>query len=336
MDGSTSQPTSRPASAPVRLTRYAWLSIAAALVTMGMKTVAYLLTGSVGLLSDAIESSVNLVAAIVALVALIIAARPADDTHAYGHGKVEYFSAGVEGTMIFLAATAIIWSAVDRLLHPVELERLGIGLAVSVGAALVNLAVSLVEQRAGKRHRSITLEADAKHLMTDVWTSGGVVVAVGLVGLTGWEVLDPLIAIGVAINILVAGAILIRRSAAGLMDQALPAADLAAVEEVLGRFRGPAVQFHAVRTREAGQRRFVSMHVLVPGAWDVQQAHDLVEEVEDAVRAVLPGSTVTTHIEPLEDPASFADEGLDRLSLPPSLRPGARSVGPPPSPDASA
>lgn len=317
----------RPASAPVPLTRYAWLSIAAALVTMGMKAVAFLITGSVGLLSDALESTVNLVAAIVALWALTVAARPADDSHAFGHGKAEYFSAGVEGTMIFVAATLIIWSAIDRLRNPVELENLGIGLAVSVAAAGVNLAVATIERRAGTRHRSITLVADAKHLMTDVWTTGGVVVAVGLVAVTGWLRLDPIIAIAVAINILVSGVILIRRSAAGLMDAALPAADLAAVEEVLARYRAADVQFHAVRTREAGQRRFVSAHVLVPGAWDVQRAHDLVERVEADIRAALPGAIVDTHVEPLEDPASFADEGLDRLSLPPIHRPDGRASG---------
>ncbi len=316
----------RPASASPPLTRYAWLSIAAALVTMGMKALAFLITGSVGLLSDALESTVNLVAAIVALWALTVASRPADESHAYGHGKVEYFSAGVEGTMIFVAATLIIWSAVDRLLHPVELENVGIGLAVSVVAAAVNFAVATVERRAGKRHRSITLEADAKHLMTDVWTSGGVLVAVGMVAVTGWLRLDPIIAIVVAINILVSGVMLIRRSAAGLMDTALPAEDLAVVEEVMDRYRAADVQFHAVRSREAGQRRFVSMHVLVPGAWDVQQAHNLVERLEADLRAALPGTTVFTHVEPLEDPASFADEGLDRLSLPPSHGPDRRAA----------
>jgi cation diffusion facilitator family transporter len=190
----------------------------------------------------------------------------------------------------------------------------------------VNLAVSVVELRAGRRHRSITLEADAKHLLTDVWTTGGVVVAVALVGLTGWERLDPLIAIAVAVNILVAGGVLLRRSAAGLMDVSLPPEDLAAVEAVLSEHRAADVQFHAVRTREAGRRRFVSMHLLVPGSWSVQRAHDLAEQVEAAIRQTLPGTTVDTHVEPLEDPASFADEGLDRLTLPPSHRPEARSA----------
>ncbi len=311
-------------SSPPPLTRFAWLSIAAAITTMGMKTVAYLLTGSVGLLSDALESSVNLVAALVALAALHIAAQPADERHAYGHGKAEYFSAGVEGAMILVAAGAIIYTAVDRLLHPVELERVGIGLLVSTAAAGVNLVVSLVLTRVGRRYRSITLEADGKHLMTDVWTSGGVLVGVGLVALTGWERLDPLVAIGVAVNILIAGWILIRRSASGLMDSSLAGEDLAAVDTVLDRYRAHDCEFHAVRSRQSGQRRFVSLHVLVPGAWSVQQGHDLCERVERDLREAVPGVTVDTHIEPLEDPASFADEGLDRATLPPSASPGTR------------
>jgi cation diffusion facilitator family transporter len=306
------------------LTRFAWLSIAAALTTMGMKAVAYLITGSVGLLSDALESSVNLVAAIVALVALRVAARPPDESHAYGHGKAEYFSAGVEGAMILVAAGAIAVTAVQRLVHPVELERVGLGLLVSTAAAGVNLAVSIVLTRAGRRHRSITLEADGKHLMTDVWTSGGVLVGVGLVSVTGWERLDPIVALGVAVNILVAGWVLVRRSASGLMDVALPDDDRAAIEAVLDRYRSHDCEFHAIRSRQSGRRRFLSLHLLVPGAWSVQQGHDLSERVERDLRAAVPGLTVDTHLEPLEDPASFADEGLDRLSLPPSAGPGTR------------
>lgn len=311
------------------LTRFAWLSIAAALTTMGMKAVAYLLTGSVGLLSDALESSVNLVAAVVALVTLRIAAKPPDAEHEYGHAKAEYFSAGVEGTMILVAAVAIAVTAVDRLLHPVTLERLGVGLAVSTAAALVNLAVSLTLTRAGRRHRSITLEADGRHLMTDVWTSAGVLVAVGLVAVTGWEALDPLVALVVAGNVLVAGWILVRRSAAGLMDASLPEGDRRAVEEVLARHTSADVQFHALRTRQAGRRSFMSVHVLVPGAWTVQEGHDLVEEVEADLRAAVPDLTVVCHLEPLEDPRSFADEELDRRPVPPSARPGTTGEGPP-------
>jgi cation diffusion facilitator family transporter len=316
------------------LTRFAWLSIAAALTTMGMKAVAYLITGSVGLLSDALESSVNLVAAIVALVALRVAARPPDESHAYGHGKAEYFSAGVEGTMILVAAAVIAVTAVHRLIDPVELERVGIGLLVSTAAAGVNLAVSVVLTRAGRRHRSITLEADGKHLMTDVWTSGGVLVGVGLVALTGWDRLDPIVALGVAVNILVAGWMLVRRSASGLMDVALPEEDRAAIEAVLDRHRSHDCEFHAIRSRQSGRRRFLSLHLLVPGAWSVQRGHDLSEQVERDLRAAVPGLTVDTHLEPLEDPASFADQGLDRLTPPPSPPPSAEPGTRPPRTDA--
>jgi cation diffusion facilitator family transporter len=310
------------------LTRFAWLSIVAALTTMAMKAVAYVITGSVGLLSDALESTVNLVAGIVALIALRVAARPPDESHAYGHGKAEYFSAGVEGAMILVAAGAIAVTAVQRLIDPVELERVGVGLLVSTAAAGVNLVVSVVLTRAGRRYRSITLEADGKHLMTDVWTSGGVLVGVGLVAVTGWDRLDPIVALGVAVNILVAGWVLVRRSASGLMDVALPEQDRAAVDAVLDRYRAHDCQYHAVRSRQSGQRRFLSLHLLVPGAWSVQRGHDLCERLEGDLRAAVPGLTVEIHLEPLEDPASFADEDLDRGTLPPSARPAARR--PPP------
>jgi cation diffusion facilitator family transporter len=310
------------------LTRFAWLSIVAALTTMAMKAVAYVITGSVGLLSDALESTVNLVAGIVALIALRVAARPPDESHAYGHGKAEYFSAGVEGAMILVAAGAIAVTAVQRLIDPVELERVGVGLLVSTAAAGVNLVVSVVLTRAGRRYRSITLEADGKHLMTDVWTSGGVLVGVGLVAVTGWDRLDPIVALGVAVNILVAGWVLVRRSASGLMDVALPEQDRAAVDAVLDRYRAHDCQYHAVRSRQSGQRRFLSLHLLVPGAWSVQRGHDLCERLEGDLRAAVPGLTVEIHLEPLEDPASFADEDLDRGTLPPSARPAARRQPP--------
>lgn len=307
---------------PPRLTSYAWLSIAAALATMAMKGLAFWITGSVGLLSDALESSVNLVAAVVALVALTVAARPPDEEHAYGHAKAEYFSAGVEGAMIFVAALAIAVTAVDRLIHPVELERVGLGLAVTVVAALVNLGVALILLRVGHRERSITLEADGRHLLTDVWTSGGVVVGVALVAVTGWLRLDPVVALLVAANILVTGWRLLRRSAGGLMDEALPAEERTALDDVLARYVGADVQFHAVRTRTAGRRSFMSLHVLVPGRWSVQAGHDLADEVEQELEAAVPGLTVVTHLEPLEDPRSFADDELDRRPVPPSARPG--------------
>lgn len=310
-----------------RLTRFAWLSIGAAVSTMAMKGTAYLLTDSVGLLSDALESSVNLVAAVGALVALTVAARPADAHHAYGHDKAEYFSALAEGVMIIVAAGTITVSAVRRFINPEHLQDVGIGLAITAVATLINLAVALVLMRTGRHERSITLEADGKHLLTDVWTSLGVLVGVALVAITGIDRLDPAIAMVVAVNIVVSGIGLIRRSTSGLMDAALPPGQLEDIREVLDAHRSPSVQFHGLRTRQAGRRAFMSLHVLVPGAWTVQQGHDLVEEIETDLGAVIPDLTVTTHLEPLEDPRSFADEELDRRSVPPSapkglLRPG--------------
>ena len=293
------------------LAKFAWLSIAAAIVTIALKTGAYFLTGSVGLLSDAAESVVNLVAAVIALVALTIAARPADDTHHYGHGKAEYFSAAIEGLMIFVAAGVIIWSAIPRLIHPVELENLGVGLAISLLATAVNGVVGLLLIRVGRRERSATLTADGKHLMTDVWTSAGVLVGVLMVAVTGWLRLDPIVAIAVAINILIVGGRLVWHSSSALLDAALPAADNDAIRAVLDRHRSDDVGFHGLQTRESGRQRFVSFHVLVPGAWSVQRAHDLAEVVEADVLALLDGAHVTTHIEPREDERSYRDYAYD-------------------------
>jgi cation diffusion facilitator family transporter len=307
------------------LQKFLWLSIAAAVVTITMKATAAALTGSVGLLSDAAESVVNLVAAVVALIAVRVSEKPEDREHAYGHGKAEYLSAGVEGTLIVIAAGVIVVTAVDRLLRPQELETLGVGLLITTAASVINLVVAVVLIRAGRRYRSITVEADGRHLMTDVWTSAGVIAGILLVALTGWTVLDPIVALAVAANIVVAGFILVRRSVRGLLDVALPEGERQRIDEVLGRYRSPEVQFHAIRTRQAGRRGFVAMHVLVPGAWTVQRGHDLLERLEADLRAVLPGVTIDTHLEPLEDPASFADERLDRRSLPPSAGPGPRA-----------
>lgn len=296
------------------LTRYAWLSIAAAIVTIGLKAAAYLLTGSVGLLSDALESGVNLVAAIMALAMLTVAARPPDEEHAYGHDKAEYFSSGVEGALILVAAISIVWTALPRLISPQPIEQAGLGLGVSVAASLVNLGVAQVLKQAGRRHSSITLEADAAHLMTDVWTSAGVLVAVGLVAVTGWQRLDPVIALVVAANIVWSGFRLLRRSALGLMDTALPEAQRQAVLAIQERYAAEGVQFHALRTRESGARAFVSMHVLVPGDWTVQRGHALLERVEADVRQAVPNVTVFTHLESLDDPASWEDTQLDRAA----------------------
>lgn len=293
------------------LTRYAWLSIAAAVVTIGLKSGAYLITGSVGLLSDAAESVVNLIAAIIALIALTVAARPADSSHHYGHTKAEYFSAGIEGLMIFVAAGVIIVQAVDRLLHPQPLESLGIGLLISLVATAVNGAVGLLLIRVGTRERSATLVADGKHLMTDVWTSAGVLVGVGLVAVTGWVPLDALVAIAVAINILVVGTKLVTSSTSSLLDRALTSADVASVTAVLDRHRSDDVDFHGLQTRESGRHRYVAFHVLVPGAWSVARAHDAVEQIEDEIRAALDGVHVTTHIEPREDERAYDDFDYD-------------------------
>jgi len=297
---------------PPPLTRFAWLSIAAAVSTIALKAAAYLLTGSVGLLSDALESLVNLVGALMALAMLTIAARPADEEHAYGHGKAEYFSSGVEGTLILIAAVSIGVTAFQRLLAPKPLEQVGLGLGVSVVASLINLGVALVLLRAGKRYQSITLEANAQHLMTDVWTSVGVLAGVGAVALTGWERLDPIVAFIVAGNIIWSGVRIVRKSVLGLMDTALPVEEQNAIQSVLDTHRQSGVEFHALRTRQAGARRFVSFHVLVPGTWTVQRGHDLLEQIESDLRLALPNITVFTHLESIDDPASWEDATLDR------------------------
>ncbi len=294
--------------------RYAVLSIFAALVTIGLKLVAYFVTGSVGLLSDALESVVNLIAAFIALWALTVADRPADEEHAYGHSKVEYFASGAEGALILLAAGSIAVTAWERLRAPQPLEQVGLGLVISVVAAAVNGGVALILMRAGERLRSPTLEADAHHLLTDVWTTAGVVVGILVVGWTGWLLLDPIIAVVVALNIVWTGVRLLRRTGYGLLDTALPTGDQEVISTVLARYRQTGITFHALRTRMAGARRFVSMHVLVPGEWSVRRGHSLCEEVELAVQDALPGTTVFTHLEPLEDPIAWEDQGLDRLT----------------------
>ncbi|WP_290705971.1 MULTISPECIES: cation diffusion facilitator family transporter [Gordonia] len=287
------------------LQRFAWLSIATAIVTIALKTGAWWITGSVGLLSDAAESVVNLVAAVAMLIALGVAAKPADDNHNFGHAKAEYFSAGVEGALIFVAAVAIIYAAVERLLNPRPLEALGIGLAISVVAAVVNGVVAVILLRAGRRHRSITLTADGRHLMTDLVTTAGVLVAIGVVAFTGWTILDPIIAIAVAINILFVGYRLIAESTLGLMDTALPDGDVGLIEEALDGFRSPDVEFHDVRTRVGGHLRYLQLHMLVPGEWSVQRGHDVVEDVEAGLHEVVEDLHITIHLEPIEDPRSY-------------------------------
>jgi len=292
-----------------------WLAIGAAVVTIALKTLAWRLTGSVGFLSDAAESVVNLVAALVALVTIRWATRPPDEDHMYGHEKAEYFSAGVEGALILVAAASIAFYAIGRLIHPVPISDVGVGIAVSAVASAVNLSVGMILVRAGRKDRSITVEADGKHLLTDVWTSIGVIAGVAAVWATGWERLDPLIALAVAVNIVFAGATLIRRSSGGLLDRSLPLAEQHAIEAVLDRARSEDVRFHAVRTRQSGRRSFVSLHMLVPGTWTIQRGHDLSERLESEIRAALPHANVLTHLEPAEDPASFDDEPLDREEI---------------------
>lgn len=292
--------------------RFAWLSIAAAIVTIGLKTAAYYLTGSVGLLSDALESLVNLAAAVMALVMLTIAARPADEEHAYGHGKAEYFASGVEGGMILVAAVSISLAALRRLVHPEPLAQLGLGLIISGAAALINLVVGRILLRASRQYHSIALEADAQHLLTDVWTSAGVLIGVGAVAVTGWEALDPIVALLAAAHILRTGARILRQSILGLMDTALPTEDLDTLRQTLQPYLDSGIEVHALRSRQSGARRFVSFHVVVPGEWTVYRGHQLLEQIEADVRRVLPNVTVFTHLEAFEDPASWADMNLDR------------------------
>lgn len=296
------------------LKKFAWLSIAAAVGTITLKTVAYILTDSVGLLSDAIESLVNLAGAVMALTMLIVASKPADNDHVYGHSKAEYFASVTEGILILGAAIGIIFAAIQRLITPQPLEQLGVGLGVSAVASLINFVVARVLLNAGRKHRSITLEADAHHLMTDVWTSIGVLGGVAAAGFTGLNILDPLVAILVAINIIWTGFQLIRRSVSGLMDEALPENEQKLIHDVMAKYRKQGVDFHALRTRQAAARRFISVHVLVSGDMTVHEAHHIVEDFEDDIRAILGGVvTVFTHLEPAEDELSMEDIYLDRF-----------------------
>jgi cation diffusion facilitator family transporter len=295
-----------------RLIRLVALSIAAAIATIALKTLAWAVTGSVGLLSDAAESVVNLIAAVMALAVVQFAERPPDEDHAYGHEKANYLAAGIEGALILLAAVSIAYTAVRRLANPEAIEDVGIGATIALVASAINLAVARILIAAGREHGSLTLEADGRHLMTDVWTSVGVVGGVAAVAITGWDPLDPLIALAVAANIVATGVRLVRESSSGLMDRAVPTADLERVNAILERYSQDGVRFHALRSRRAGRRTFLSVHVLVPGAWSVQRGHDLAERVEADLRGVFEHATVFTHLEPVEDPASFDDSELDR------------------------
>lgn len=295
-----------------RLTPYAWLSIGAALLTMAIKGAAYLVSGSVGLLSDALESGVNLGAALIALAVLGVVERPPDEDHAYGHGKAEYFSSGVEGTLITIAAATIAIAAVRRLLDPQPLSNIGLGLAIATSASLINLGTARVLLSGGRRYRSITLEADGQHLMTDVWSSAAILAGMAVVALSGWQILDPLVALLVAGRISWVGIHLVRRSTEGLMDTALPQPILKAITSILDSHASKGVRYHALRSRQAGARYFVSVHIQVPGRWTIQRGHNFLEEVESEIREAVSNVTVFTHIEPIEDPLSWEDEQLDR------------------------
>ena len=294
------------------LRRYAWLSIAAAVVTIGLKGGAYAATGSVGLLSDALESLVNLAAAAFALVSLTVAARPPDADHAYGHSKAEYFAAGLEGGLILVAAASIAYAAGARLLDPRPIESAGVGVAIALVASGVNFGVARVLARAGRAAGSPTLLADAEHLMTDVWSSIAVVVGVVVVAATGWTVLDPLLGLAVAVVIVRTGVRLVRGAAGGLMDPVLPEAEAARLRAVLDGYLGQGVEYHALRTRQSGARRFVSVHVLVPPEWTVQRGHDVLERIEADLRAAVPALAVFTHLEPIGDPTALDDIPLHR------------------------
>jgi cation diffusion facilitator family transporter len=295
------------------LKKFIYLSIVAAVATISLKLFAWNLTDSVGLLSDALESCVNLVAAIIALVMITIAEKPADDDHAFGHNKAEYFSSAIEGGMIVLAAFSIIWTAIPRVIHPQPLENMGIGLLVALGASGINLVVALVLLKNGEKYNSITLDADGKHLMTDVYTSAGVLLGILAVKLSGWMVLDGIVAIGVAFNIIWAGYQLIRRSAMGLLDSGISKEERLKIFRLLETFKSQNIEFHSLMTRQSGQRKFIALHILVPGQWTVRKGHNTVEKIEKNIRDVFDGPvTVFTHLEPKEDTVSMDDIGLDR------------------------
>ncbi len=298
------------------LRKFAYLSIAAAIATISLKLLAYYLTNSVGLLSDALESGVNLIAAVVALFMIILAEKPADEEHAFGHHKAEYFSSAIEGGLIVLAAFSIIWSAIPRIINPAPLQNVGLGLLVAIAASGINLVVALVLLKNGRKNHSIILEADGKHLMTDVYTSAGVLVGIGLVKISGWLVLDAMVAIGVALNILWTGYQLMRRSALGLLDSGIPEADRVKIIKILEPLKQQNLDYHSLLTRQAGQRKFISLHVLMPGKWTIQQGHDKIESIEKDIRDLFDSPvTVFTHLEPIEDPVSMSDIGIDRKDL---------------------
>jgi cation diffusion facilitator family transporter len=284
--------------------RMAFLSIATSIVTIVLKFGAWYLTHSVSLWSDALEAFVNLAAGLVALGALTLAHQPADERHRFGHDKAEYFASGVEGALIFFAAAAIIYTAVQRFLHPQPLEHLGLGVAVAALAGVANFATAQTMLKVARQHDSITIEADAKHLLTDVWTSVGVLGGLVVVMLMpSWAILDPIMAVAVALHILFTGFDLMRRSADGLMDAALPSGEVREAERAITAELPQGTSWHALRTRKAGSRRFVEFHLLVPGAMTVDESHRLCDRIESALMDKLARATVTIHVEPQETQA---------------------------------
>jgi cation diffusion facilitator family transporter len=283
-------------------------SIAVAVLTIALKTLAWWITGSVGLLSDAMESLVNLASAIFALVMVTIAARPADEDHPYGHHKAEYFSSGFEGLAIMVASVGIGWTAVQRLMHPQPLEQLGWGLALSVISSAFNWGLAWMMSQSGEQHRSMALEGDARHLMTDVWTSAGVVLGVGLVAFTGWTWLDPAVAIAVALNILREGGALMWKSSQGLMDNALEPEVMAEVEKTLREFQHHTIRFDHISSRRSGQRRFVDLHMHMPASWTLGRAAAVRASVEQALMSAVPGLRATIQLLPSDVEAHFDDQ----------------------------
>lgn len=293
------------------LVRYAYLSVTAALTTMAIKAVAFMVTNSVGLLSDALESIVNLTAALVAVRVLKEIAKPPDKEHAYGHGKAEYLSSLLEGSLIVIAAISIAYTAIQRFFNPEEIQQISVGFTLALLASVFNLYVARLLIRRGREHNSITLEADGEHLMSDVWTSLGVLAGVGAVSITGWQILDSVIAMIVASKIGWTGIRLTQRSIQGLMDTSLPEAHMQQINEILDHYREQDIRFHALRTRQAGAHSFVSMHVITPGEWSIREGHNLLESIEKDIQKAVPLASVFTHIEPMEDPRSWDDPRTD-------------------------
>ena len=314
-----SSPSAPETDGPRSLARWAWLSVCAALITLILKFTAWGLTGSVGLFSDAVESTVNLVAAFTVLFALWFSQRPVDESHHFGHAKIEYFAAAVEGGLVLVAAGGIIWFSVRRLLDPQPLEKIGIGLAVSVLAGLVNFVVARALLRVARNEESVVLEADGNHLMADVWTTVGVVFGIAVVAATGTDWIDPLIGIGIALIIVRTGLLLLRTSFDGLMDRSLERADEQEIRQSIESALVSGSTYHALRTRRAGATRFVDLHLLVPGEWNVAESHHLANQIERAVDDARPGTQTTVHIEPLEDPGSWRDSDL--LDFEPVIEP---------------